>query len=134
MSPSRIAHVYAREVLNFRGNPTLEAEVILSDGARGSAAVPAGISTGSHEVCHLVDGDPERFEGKGVLKAVQNVREKIGPKVLGMEACNQEGIDRRLLELDGTPTKRNLGGNSLLAVSLATAHAAAASLKMPPEP
>lgn len=130
-SSPTIARVRAREVLNFRGDPTLEAEVILSNGIRGSAAVPAGISTGSNEVYHLLDGDPNRFGGKGVLKAVQKVHEIIAPAVTGADACDQEAIDRRLLELDGTPNKRVLGGNCLLAVSLAAAHAATASLGMP---
>ena len=128
---STITRVWAREILNFRGDPTLEAEVVLSDATRGCAAVPAGISTGAGEVCQLLDGDAKRYGGKGVLNAVRNVREIIAPALTGMEATQQEAIDRRLLELDGTPNKRALGGNAILAVSLATAQAAAACQELP---
>jgi len=130
-NPDIISHVWAREILNFRGDPTIEAEVLLSDGSCGRAAVPAGISVGSNEVGQLLDGDSTRFAGKGVLKAVRNVREVIGPVLKGMRASRQEMIDRKLLELDGTSNKSRLGGNAILAVSLATAQAAAANQKLP---
>jgi enolase len=127
----KIERVWAREVLNFRGHPAIEAEVVLSDGSRGRAAVPAGISTGSHEARPLFDGDSKRFAGKGVLKAMENVREVIAPALLGMPASPQQDIDERLLELDGTTNKSKLGANAILATSLAAAHAAAATLKVP---
>jgi len=130
-NPDTISRVWAREVLNFRGDPTIEADVLLSDGSCGRGAVPAGISMGSNEVGQLLDGDLARFAGKGVLKAVRNVREVIGPALIGMRASQQEIIDRKLLELDGTSGKSWLGGNAILAVSLATAQAAAASQKVP---
>ena len=126
-----IANVWAREILNFRGAPTVEAEVFLNDGSHGRAAVPAGVSAGSNEVGQLLDKDPKRFGGKGVLKAVRNVREIIAPALKGMRASKQETIDKTLLELDGTLNKSKLGGNAILAVSLATAHAAAASQNLP---
>jgi len=126
-----ISRVWAREVLNFRGDPTVEAEIWLSDGSCGRGAVPAGISVGSHEVGQLLDGDPARFAGKGVLRAVQNVREIIAPALRGMRASPQEAIDCKLIKLDGTSNKSRLGGNAILAVSLATAQAAAASQKLP---
>jgi enolase len=125
----RIEKIWAREVLNFRGNPTVEAEVFLTDGSCGKAAVPAGISTGSSEAVQLLDGDPKRFGGKGVLKAVEKVRKVIGPALKGMKADEQEKIDKTLLRLDGTPNKSRLGANAVLGVSLATAHAAANSQK-----
>lgn len=130
-SPDAIERVWAREILNSRGNPTVEAVAFLSDGSCGQAAAPSGISAGTHEAKELLDGDPKRFGGKGVLKAVENVREVIAPALKGMRASRQEEVDRRLLELDGTPNKSKLGGNAILAVSLATAHAAAASQKVP---
>lgn len=130
-NPNTISRVWAREILNFSGDPTIEAEVLLSDGSCGREAAPAGVSVGSNEVGQLLDGDPTRFAGKGVLKAVRNVREIIGPALEGMRASQQEMIDRKLLELDGTPNKSRLGGNAILAVSLATAQAAAASQKLP---
>jgi len=126
-----IANVWAREILNFRGDPTVEAEVFLNDGSHGRAAVPAGVSAGSNEVGQLLDKDPKRFGGKGVLKAVRNVREIIAPALKGMRVSKQEAIDKALLELDGTPNKSKLGGNAILAVSLATAHAAAVSQNLP---
>jgi enolase len=129
--PDIISRVWAREILNFRGAPTIEADVVLADGSCGRGAVPAGISAGSNEVGQLLDGDPARFAGRGVLKAVRNVREVIGPALEGMHASQQEIIDGKLLELDGTANKSRLGGNAVLAVSLATAQAAAASRKMP---
>ncbi len=123
--------IHAREILDSRGNPTLEVEVILEDGATGRAAVPSGASTGAHEAVELRDGDKKRYLGKGVLKAVQNVNEIIAPEVLGIDARDQVGVDRTLLELDGTPNKGRLGANAMLGVSLATAHAAAASVGLP---
>ncbi len=126
-----ISRVWALEILNFRGDPTVEAEVVLSDGSCGRGAVPAGISVGGSEVKQLLDGDATRFAGRGVLKAVRNVREIIGPALIGMRASQQEVIDRKLLEMDGTSDKSRLGGNAILAVSLATARAAAANQKLP---
>jgi enolase len=123
--------VHAREILDSRGNPTLEVEVILADGASGSAAVPSGASTGAHEAVELRDGDKGRFGGKGVLKAVRNVDDTIAPRLLGENAVDQVGIDHMLLELDGTPNKGKLGANALLGVSLAVAHAAAVSTGLP---
>jgi len=130
-SPDAITRIWAREVLNFRGHPTVEGEVILADGSYGKAAVPAGISTGSSEAIQLLDGDPKRFGGKGVLRAVENVKRLIAPALKGMKATRQEEVDEKLLNLDGTPNKSRLGANAILAVSLATAYAAAASLKVP---
>jgi len=126
-----IERVWAREILNFRGNPTVEAEVFLADGSFGMAAVPAGISTGTHEVVQLWDGNPKRFAGKGVLQAVKNVVQVIGPALKGMRATRQKEVDEKLQDLDGTPSKGRLGANAILSVSLATAYAAAASLKIP---
>ena len=130
-NPDVIDCVWAREVLDSRGNPTVEAVVLLSDTSLGQAIVPSGASTGSHEAVELRDGDAGRFGGRGVLKAVQNVREVIAPALKGMRASRQEEIDRKLVELDGTPDKGRLGANAILAVSLATAHAAAASRRLP---
>ena len=126
-----IESVHAREILDSRGNPTLEAEVVLIDGAGGRAAVPSGASTGSHEALELRDGDPTRYSGKGVLKAVDNVNKRIATAVAGLSALDQAGVDRTLIELDGTPDKSSLGANAILGVSLAVAHAAAASLGLP---
>lgn len=126
-----IEKIWAREVLNFRGSPTVEAEVILTGGSSGRAAVPAGISTGSSEAIQLLDGDPQRFGGKGVRQAVENVRQVIAPAMKGMKATRQKEVDEKLLSLDGTPNKGRLGANAILAVSLATAYAAAAHLKVP---
>jgi len=123
--------IHAREILDSRGNPTVEVEVILADGATGRAAVPSGASTGAHEAVELRDGDKERYLGKGVLKAVKNVNEKIAPRLLGHDATDQAGIDQVLNDLDGTPNKGKLGANALLGVSLAVAHAAAASVGLP---
>ena len=122
---SAIVDVKGREILDSRGNPTVEAEVTLETGARGRAAVPSGASTGAHEAVELRDGDADRFLGKGVLKAVANVNAKIAPAVRGFEAREQLDIDRTMIELDGTPNKRNLGANAILAVSMAVARAAA---------
>ncbi|HEU5298218.1 MAG TPA: phosphopyruvate hydratase [bacterium] len=127
----KIAAVHAREILDSRGNPTLEVDMRLDDGAFGRAAVPSGASTGAHEALELRDGDPARFGGKGVLRAVANVNERIAPEIIGREAANQAGLDHRLLELDGTTNKSRLGANAILGVSLAAAHAAAASQGLP---
>jgi len=126
-----IAAVEAREILDSRGNPTIEVDVILEDGAVGRAAVPSGASTGVNEAVELRDGDKHRYGGKGVLQAVENVVETIGPEVEGLDAVDQAGLDQVLIDLDGTPNKGNLGANAILGVSLAAAHAAAASLEMP---
>jgi enolase len=123
-----IASVAAREILDSRGNPTVEVDVFLEDGAAGRAAVPSGASTGAHEALELRDGDLGRYGGKGVLRAVDNVVDVIGPAVEGHDGLDQRGLDARLLDLDGTDDKSNLGANAMLGVSLATAHAAAASL------
>ena len=128
---STIIEVHAREILDSRGNPTLEAEVILASGTTGLAAVPSGASTGEHEAVELRDGDPNRFGGKGVLDAVRNVNEVIGPRLEGYDATDQVGLDEELIDLDGTENKSRLGANALLAVSLATARAAAQDLEMP---
>jgi len=128
---TEIDHIQAREILDSRGNPTVEADVTLAGGVMGRAAVPSGASTGEHEAVELRDGDPKRFGGKGVLKAVGNVNNLIAPQLKGNDALDQQAIDRLLIELDGSPTKSNLGANALLAVSLATARAAAASQKLP---
>jgi enolase len=126
-----IDSIYAREVLDSRGNPTVEATVMLEDGSAGRAIVPSGASTGSHEALELRDGDKARYLGKGTLKAVVNVNEVIAPELEGWDAADQEGVDARMLELDGTPNKSKLGANAILAVSLATARAAAAYFEMP---
>ncbi len=128
---SEIIDIKAREVLDSRGNPTVEAEVYLEDGSFGTAIVPSGASTGSHEACELRDGDKNRFLGKGVLKAVDNVNNIIFENIVGEDALCQRTIDNKLIELDGTENKTNLGANAMLAVSLATAHAAADHLNIP---
>lgn len=127
----QIINVHAREIMDSRGNPTLEVEVITSSGAFGRAAVPSGASTGEHEALELRDGDKGRFGGKGVLKAVQNVNETIAKEIVGMMVTDQVGIDRAMLTLDGTPTKSNLGANAILGVSLAVAKAAANLMGLP---
>jgi enolase 1/2/3 len=126
-----IVKVVGREILDSRGNPTVEADVHLADGSLGRAAVPSGASTGEHEAVELRDNDKKRYLGKGTLKAVRNINDKIGPAVNGMEAEDQAGIDRKMIELDGTPTKAKLGANAILAVSMAAARAAAQSLSIP---
>ena len=128
---SEIVWLHAREVLDSRGNPTVEAEVGLDSGALGRAIVPSGASTGEHEALELRDGDPKRFLGKGVLKAVEHIRDSIAPSVIGMDASDQAAIDAAMIELDGTPMKSNLGANSILAVSMAVARAAALSHELP---
>src|SRR4051794_11362406 len=123
--------IHAREILDSRGNPTLEVEVVLADGATGRAAVPSGASTGAYEAVELRDGDKKRYLGKGTLKAVENVNDIIGPRLLGMSAFDQPDIDREMLDLDGTPNKAKLGANAILGISLAVARAAAESLGVP---
>ncbi len=127
MPATEISEVKAREILDSRGNPTIEVDVRLSGGALGRAAVPSGASTGVHEALELRDGDPKRYLGKGVLKAVGNVTTLIAPKVRGLDANDQGAVDKCLLELDGTENKSHLGANAMLGVSLAVAHAAAAA-------
>ena len=126
-----ILDITAREILDSRGNPTVEADVTLASGATGRAAVPSGASTGEHEALELRDGDAKRYLGKGVRRAVENVEDTIAPALSGMEATDQMLVDRTMIELDGTPTKSKLGANAILAVSLATARAAAADLGLP---
>ena len=128
---SEIFDVYAREILDSRGNPTVEVEVELESGAFGIAQVPSGASTGVHEAIELRDDDPKRYLGKGVLKAVENVNEIIAPKIIGYDATDQLLIDKLLIELDGTPNKSHLGANAILGVSLATAKAAADFFGLP---
>jgi enolase len=128
---STIIDITAREILDSRGNPTVEVDVTLASGATGRAAVPSGASTGEHEALELRDGDSARYLGKGVLKAVQNVEEQIAPALNGMIATDQIAIDRTLLDLDGTPNKEKLGANAILGVSMATARAAAADVGLP---
>ena len=128
---ARIASVHARELLDSRGNPTVEAVVRLDDGASGSALVPSGASTGAHEAVELRDGDPARYGGKGTLTAVRNVTERIAPALVGQDAGDQAAVDAVIIELDGTPDKSVLGANAILGVSLAVAHAAAASRGLP---
>ena len=126
-----IDDVVGREVLDSRGNPTVEVEVYLSDGSMGRAIVPSGASTGVHEAVELRDGDKERYLGKGTLTAVENVNEVIAEEVVGMDPFDQPGLDKALIELDGTPNKGKLGANAILGVSMATAAAAADSLGLP---
>lgn len=128
---SQIISVHAREILDSRGNPTIEVEVLTNSGYHGRAAVPSGASTGENEALELRDGDVNRYMGKGVLKAVHNVNNVIAEEILGMNVSDQAGIDRRMIELDGTPTKSNLGANAILGVSLAVAKAAASFHGMP---
>ncbi|HHV74621.1 MAG TPA: phosphopyruvate hydratase [Thermoanaerobacterium sp.] len=128
---SIIVDVYAREILDSRGNPTVEVEVELDSGAVGRAAVPSGASTGQFEAVELRDGDNNRYLGKGVLKAVENVNEKIAPEIIGMDAIDQVAIDKAMIDLDGTPNKSNLGANAILGVSLAVAKAAAEEVGLP---
>ncbi|HEY5628602.1 MAG TPA: phosphopyruvate hydratase [Candidatus Limnocylindrales bacterium] len=131
MSDTTIAWVDAREILDSRGNPTIEVDVVTEDGSLGRAAVPSGASTGINEAVELRDGDKARYGGKGVLTAVANVTDRIGPSILGFDAADQAGIDGILIELDGTPNKGELGANAILGVSLACAHASASSHEMP---
>ena len=126
-----IEDVFAREILDSRGNPTIEVDVVLEDGSLGRAAVPSGASTGSHEAVELRDGEQERYMGKGVRHAVDNVNCEIGPEIVGMDALDQVSIDQAMITLDGTPNKGRLGANAILGVSMAVAKAAAVSLDMP---
>lgn len=126
-----ITDVYAREILDSRGNPTVEVEVYLEDGTIATAAVPSGASTGMFEAVELRDGDKSRYQGKGVLKAVENVNDIIGPAIIGYDATEQVAIDKLMIELDGTPNKGKLGANAILGVSMAVARAAAQSLDLP---
>ncbi|MFL5276163.1 MAG: phosphopyruvate hydratase [Myxococcales bacterium] len=128
---TEIIDVHAREILDSRGNPTLECEVTVAGGGTGRAAVPSGASTGEHEAHELRDGDKSRYGGKGVRKAVENVRSKLAPRLMGMDAAEQEALDRLMIELDGTPTKKSLGANAILGVSLAAARAAASAHNVP---
>ncbi|HEV2180408.1 MAG TPA: phosphopyruvate hydratase [Gemmatimonadaceae bacterium] len=128
---SEIIEIRAREILDSRGNPTVEADVVLDSGAIGRAAVPSGASTGEHEAIELRDGDPKRYGGKGVLRAVQHIEETILPALRGMDAIAQVDIDHALIELDATPNKERIGANSILAVSMAVARAAAADVGLP---
>jgi enolase len=128
---SIITDIYAREVLDSRGNPTVEVEVFLESGAFGRAIVPSGASTGAHEAIELRDGDKGRYLGKGVLKAVENVNDIIAPEIIGLDALDQVGIDSKMIDLDGTPNKAKLGANAILAVSMAVARAAAEHLEIP---
>jgi enolase len=131
MGKTSIQQIRAREILDSRGNPTVEVEVQLEGGALGRAAVPSGASTGEHEAWELRDGDKKRYGGKGVTKAVANVNEKIAEAIRGWDARDQAKIDNHMIEMDGTPNKKNLGANALLGVSLAVAHAAAAEENLP---
>ena len=127
----KIKNIVAREILDSRGHPTVEVEVILENGAMGRAGVPSGASTGAHEALELRDGDPQRYGGKGVAKATRNVNEIIKPKLIGLDAGKQQELDKLLLSLDGTPNKSKLGANAMLGVSLAAAKASAAALNQP---
>src|ERR1051325_11826671 len=128
---SNIADIHAREVIDSRGNPTVEAEVTLADGSFGRAIVPSGASTGEHEAVELRDGDQERYSGKGVLKAVENVNGEIAEALANMDASDQRALDQKMIDLDGTENKGRLGANAILAVSMAAARAAADSYGMP---
>ncbi|MDQ6647967.1 MAG: phosphopyruvate hydratase, partial [Pseudomonadota bacterium] len=128
---TQITRIHAREILDSRGNPTLEAEITLADGSFGRAAVPSGASTGSREAVELRDGDTSRYGGKGVTHAVDNVNTAISGEIMGFDAADQKGLDAKLIALDGTPNKSKLGANALLGVSMAAAHAVAASRDEP---
>ena len=128
---TKITRVHARQVIDSRGNPTVEADVTVAGGARGRAAVPSGASTGEHEALEMRDGDKSKYVGKGVLKAVANANTELAKAVTGLDAADQRGLDRRMIELDGTPTKARLGANAILAVSMAAARAAAAAQNVP---
>ncbi len=128
---TKITRVHARQVLDSRGNPTIEADVYVGTGVRGRAAVPSGASTGEHEALELRDGDKSKYLGKGVLKAVANANNEIAKAVFGLDAADQRALDKRMVELDGTPTKSRLGANAILAVSMAAARGAAAALNLP---
>ena len=129
--PTKITRVHARQIIDSRGNPTVEADVILDGGALGRAAVPSGASTGEHEALELRDGDKSKYLGKGVLKAVANANNEIAKSITGLDAADQRALDHKMISLDGTPTKSRLGANAILAVSMAAARAAAIALKQP---
>src|SRR5260370_1002520 len=128
---TKITRVHARQVIDSRGNPTVEADVLLDGGAHGRAAVPSGASTGEHEAIELRDGDKSKYLGKGVLKAVANANTEIAKSIAGLDAADQRALDHKMISLDGTPTKSRLGANAILAVSMAAARAAAIALKQP---
>ena len=128
---SQIELIHAREILDSRGNPTVEVVVTLEDGSVGQAAVPSGASTGAHEAVELRDGDKARYLGKGVLRAVHNINQELAHEIEGMDSLDQVSLDKRLLEIDGTVNKAKMGANALLGISLANAHAAAASVGLP---
>jgi len=128
---TQIQEIQAREILDSRGNPTVEAEVTLADGTRGRAAVPSGASTGEHEAVELRDGDKQRYQGKGVRKAVENVNREISDALANLDAADQRAIDQKMIELDGTENKGRLGANAILAVSMAAARASAAAFSLP---
>ena len=128
---NEIIKITGREILDSRGNPTVEADVLLADGSQGRAAVPSGASTGEHEAVELRDGDAKRYMGKGCLKAVANINSKISKLLVGMDAEDQTALDAAMIKLDGTPNKAKLGANAILAVSMATARAASDSLMVP---
>src|SRR5881396_2506504 len=128
---SAIVSIHGREILDSRGNPTVEVDVLLETNAHGRAAVPSGASTGAHEAVELRDGDAARYAGKGVLNAVRNVNQTIRPELIGSDAVDQVSVDRMLIDLDGTPNKGKLGANALLGVSMAVAHAAADAVELP---
>src|SRR5262250_1235303 len=125
MMTTKISKVHARQVLDSRGNPTVEADVYVGVGVKGRAAVPSGASTGEHEALELRDGDKSKYVGKGVFKAVANANGEIAKAVTGFDAADQHGLDQRMIKLDGTPTKSRLGANAILAISMAAARAAA---------
>src|SRR4030095_2790536 len=131
MSATSARRIHAREILDSRGNPTIEVDVHLDGGGFGRAAVPSGASTGEHEAWELRDGDKKRYGGKGVSKAVASVNETVAPVLIGFDALEQAKVDQQLIELDGTPNKKKLGANALLGVSLAAAHAAADAENLP---
>ncbi len=128
---ARVVRVVGREILDSRGNPTVEADIRLDDGSIGRATVPSGASTGEHEAMELRDGEKSRYQGKGTRRAVQHINTEIASAIKGMDATRQADIDRKMIQLDGTPNKGRLGANAILAVSLAVARAAAASKKHP---
>src|SRR6267142_2452165 len=128
---TKIVKVHARQVIDSRGNPTVEADAILEGGILGRAAVPSGASTGEHEALELRDGDKSKYLGKGVLKAVANANTEIAKSLSGLDAADQRALDHKMISLDGTPTKSRLGANAILAVSMAAARAAAVALKQP---
>ena len=127
---TEIAAIRAREILDSRGNPTVESEVVLASGAMGRAAVPSGASTGEHEAVELRDGDKSHYLGKGVLQAVENVESILAPELIGMDAANQRLLDATMISIDGTPNKSRLGANAILAVSMAAARATATALQL----